>query len=119
VAVLPHVRAALQAHMPAKQHKLLSDFDKIKKYYLEHNEKVLNKFVTIIGGIVERGLAPKMLALADFDKRGAQLSTEEPLKCCNFLEGVSTNTRKLHQVSLLREQHMQDVFSRIFCICGP
>jgi len=108
ISILPHVRAALMAQLPTKQHTLLSELDKIKKEYAEHNEKVLTKFVTIIGGIVEHGLAPR-IASCDFDSR---IGKEN---CCVFLDGVSTNTRKMHQVlrSLLPPDHLQDVFSRI------
>lgn len=115
LALLPHIRAALMAHLSAKQHTLLSDLDKIKKDYVDHNEKVLNKFVTIIGGIVEHGLAPR-IASTDFDARARDLSPgESKIACCVFLEGISTNTRKMHQVlnALLPPDHLQDVFSRI------
>lgn len=123
LALLPHIRAALMAQLPQKQHTLLADLDKIKKDYLEHNEKVLNKFVTIIGGIVEHGLAPRM-ANTNFDARARDLplpssttdSKWEDVACCVFLEGVSTNIRKMHHVlhALLPPDHLQDVFSRIF-----
>lgn len=115
-SLLPHVRAALMAQLPSKQHTLLNDLDTIKREYTDHGEKVLNKFVTIIGGIVEHGLAPR-IAKTDFDARARDLpmGTEE-LACCVFLEGVSTNTRKMHQVlnAMLPPDHLQDVFSRIF-----
>lgn len=109
IAILPHVRAALMAQLPSKQHGLLQDLDKIKKEYADHLEKVLNKFVTIIGGIVEHSLAPRILG-TNFDARAGEDS------CCVFLDGVATNTRKMHQVlsSLLPPDHLQDVFSRIF-----
>jgi vacuolar protein sorting-associated protein 54 len=112
----PHIRAALMAQLPSKQHSLLNDLDKIKKDYLDHSEKVLNKFVTIIGGIVEHGLAPR-IANTDFDARARDLPMDLPdLACCVFLDGTSTNTRKMHQVlnALLPPDHLQDVFSRIF-----
>ncbi len=114
LAILPHVRAALMAQLPPKQHTLLSDIDRIKKDYVEHNEKVLNKFVSIIGGIVEQGLAPR-LAGTDFDARAKSIKDSAP-SCCVFLEGVSSNVRKMHQVlyPLLPPDHLQDVFSRIF-----
>ena len=35
-ALLPHIRAALMAQLPSKQHALLNDLDKIKKDYLDH-----------------------------------------------------------------------------------
>jgi vacuolar protein sorting-associated protein 54 len=109
ISILPHVRAALMAQLPSKQHGLLQDLDKIKKEYADHNEKVLNKFVTIIGGIVEHSLAPRIMA-TNFDSRVGEVG------CCVFLDGVSTNTKKMHQVlsGLLPPDHLQDVFSRIF-----
>ena len=117
MALLPHIRAALMAQLPPKQHSLLADLDKIKKEYQDHNERVLNKFVSIIGGIVEHGLAPR-IANTDFDARARELPFEklEDIQCCVFLEGISNSTTKLHQVlsSLLPPDHLQDVFSRIF-----
>jgi vacuolar protein sorting-associated protein 54 len=91
--------------------------DKIKKDYVDHSEKVLNKFVTIIGGIVEHGLAPR-IATTDFDARARDLPLNDSPKveCCVFLDGISSSTRKMHQVlsALLPPDHLQDVFSRIF-----
>lgn len=116
LATLPHIRAGLMAQLPAKQHTLLSSFDQIKKEFTDHNEKVLNKFVTIIGSIVEHGLAPKIPG-TDFDARAKIPTTADcKIACCIFLEGVSSNTRKMHQVlaSLLPPDHLEDVFSRIF-----
>jgi vacuolar protein sorting-associated protein 54 len=117
LSLLPHIRAALMAQLPDKQHTLLADVDNIKKEYKDHNEKVLNKFVSIIGGIVEHGLGPR-LASIDFDARARDLSTEnkDEVDCCVFLDGTSSSTRKLHHVlnSLLPPDHLQDVFSRIF-----
>jgi vacuolar protein sorting-associated protein 54 len=117
MSLLPHIRAALMTQLPEKQHTLLADVDNIKKEYKDHNEKVLNKFVSIIGGIVEHGLGPR-LASIDFDARARDLSTEnkDEVDCCVFLDGTSSSTRKLHHVlnSLLPPDHLQDVFSRIF-----
>lgn len=124
LAVLPHVRAALMAQLPAKQHALLYDLDKIKADYKEHSEKILSKLVSIIGGIVEHSLAPK-IANTDFDARAKNASlnasssdnaTATAVECCPFLSQVVTNTRKMHQVLLmmLPGTHLRDVFSRIF-----
>lgn len=116
MAILPHVRAGLMAQLPKKQHTLLNSLDQIRIEYREHNEQVLNKFVTIIGGIVEHGLA-KTIRGTDFDARAATPETENgTVSCCVFLEGVATNTRKMHQVlsSLLPPDHLIDTFSRIF-----
>ncbi|GAX13304.1 hypothetical protein FisN_17Hh245 [Fistulifera solaris] len=114
ISLLPHMRAALMAHMPKKQHTLLNDLDQIKKEFVEHNENVLNKFVSILGGIVENNLA-KTVAGTDFDARGLE-PVSEPLTCCVFLDGVSTNTKRMHQVlaAFLSPDHLRDVFARIF-----
>lgn len=120
IAILPHIRAALMAQLPSKQHLLLSDLDKVKQDYADHLEKVLTKFVTILGGIVEHSLAP-LIVKTDFDQRAAMFSDEgndkKPIVSCSpFLEGIVSNTRKMHQVlnSLLPLEHLRDVFSRIF-----
>ena len=126
VTILPHVRAALVAQLPSKQHSLLLELDKIKKEYGEHNEKVLAKLVSIIGGIIERGLAPR-IAKIDFDARAKSMPTpsieevnganyENSVTCCQFLDGISVNARKMHQVlvALLPPEDLIDVFSRIF-----
>lgn len=116
IAILPHIRAALMAQLPKKQHTLLTGLDQIRKEYGEHNEKVLNKFVSIIGGIIEHGLAKKIPGI-DFDQRAQTIqAVDGVVPCCVFLEGVSTNTRKMHQVlfSLLPPDHLKDTFSRIF-----
>lgn len=116
ISLLPHIRAALIAQLPAKQHTLLADLDNIKNEFKDHNEKVLNKFVSIIGGIVEHGLAPR-IASVDFDERAkSEAESKEDVKCFVFLDGISSSTRKLHHVlnALLPPDHLQDVFSRIF-----
>jgi len=51
--LLPHIRAALMAQLPRKQHALLGDLDKIKQDFNEHAEKILAKFVNIVATIVE------------------------------------------------------------------
>ena len=115
-SILPHVRAALMAQLQSKQHTLLIDLDKIKQEYADHHDKVLNKFVNILGGIVDHNLAPS-IGGTDFDSR-CKANTDENLDvgCCPFLDGVITNTRKMHQVlvALLPLEDLMDVFSRIF-----
>jgi vacuolar protein sorting-associated protein 54 len=115
-SILPHVRAALMAQLPSKQHTLLVDLDKIKQEYADHHDKVLNKFVNILGGIVDHNLTP-IVAGTDFDSRCKPNSRDNlNVECCPFLEGVITNTRKMHQVlvALLPLEDLMDVFSRIF-----
>lgn len=124
LTILPHVRAALMAQLPNKQHTLLVDLDKIKKEYADHSEKVFSKFVSIIGGIVQHGVAPR-LTQTNFDERSKTLHSKETsneqngkqkVDCCYFFIGIITNTRKMHQVltSLLPPDDIKDVFSRIF-----
>ena len=55
------------AQLPNKQHTLLLELDAIKKEYEEHNEKIMNKFVSIIGGIVDHVLLSK-IGNIDFDQ---------------------------------------------------
>lgn len=113
-SILPHVRAALMAQLPSRQEPLLTDLDKIKKEFAEHHDKVLSKFVSIIGGIVEHSLIAR-IKKTDFDER-SNLQEENGIECCPFLDGVISNTRKMHQVlvSLLPLEDLIDVFSRIF-----
>jgi len=115
--VLPHVRAALMAQLPNKQHALLTDLDVIKKDYTDHIDKVVSKFVSIIGGIVEHGLAPSLVS-TNFDDRNCYTEKETLTaeKCCPFLSGIAANTKKMHQVlsSLMPSEDLVDVFSRIF-----
>jgi len=118
IALLPHIRAALMAQLPPKQHALLADLDSIKNEYKDHSEKVLNKFVSIIGGIVEHGLAPRILG-TNFDERAQNQTAMDDsgrVECFVCLDGISSSTRKLHSVlnQLLPPDHLQDVFSRIF-----
>ena len=112
--LLPHVRAALMAQLPRKQHALLNDVDKIKHDLMEHDEKILSKFVSIVGSIVENGLAPAISSV-DYDREvGAAV------KLSPFVDGVIKNVSKLHQVlaSLLPPDQLLDIFSRIFNYLG-
>ena len=113
-SILPHVRAALMAQLPSRQEPLLAELDKIKKEYAEHHDKVLDKFVSIIGGIVEHSLISR-IKKTDFNER-SKIEDDADIQCCSFLDGVITNTRKMHQVlvSLLPLEDLIDVFSRIF-----
>ena len=106
--LLPHIRAALMAQLPRKQHGLLGDLDKIKQDVNEHAEKILAKFLNIVATIVETSLAPTIMSF-NFDKQVGE-------KCSPFLDGVSKNVAKLHNVlvSLLPVEQLQDVFGRVF-----
>ena len=75
-AILPHVRYALMDQLPSNQHALLTDLDRIKREFAEHDERVLGKFVSIIGGIVEHGLDPR-ISRKDFDGDGNVFDDEK------------------------------------------
>jgi vacuolar protein sorting-associated protein 54 len=121
--LLPHVRGTLLAQLPNKQqHTLLATLDQVRIEYGEHNEKVLNKLVSIIGGLVERGLA-KRIPGTDFDERAKLVettttTTTTSLTCCAFLDEVASHTRRMHQVirALLHPDHLIDTFSKIFAL---
>lgn len=118
LAVLPHIRAALMAQLPAKQHALLSDLDKIKLDYSDHSEKILAKLVSIIGGIVEHSLAAK-IPQTNFDNLAGTASSSvenDILEPTPFIDSVLTNTKKMHQVLnvMLPPDLLRDVFSQIF-----
>lgn len=86
----------------------------VHRYRQNQKGNILNKFVTIVGGIVEHGSAPR-IAKTNFDARAGDLlfDTLENLSCCVFLEGVSTKTRKIHYVlnALLPPDHLLNAFS--------
>lgn len=118
LAILSHIRAALMAQLPPKQHALLFELDKIKSDYHEHCEKILNKLVSIICDIVEHSLAPR-IANTDFDNLALLSSGNDPkgpIDCCPFFDNIVTNTKKMHQVLILMlsTELLRDVFSRIF-----
>ena len=118
LAILPHIRAALMAQLPAKQHALLSDLDKIKLDYSDHSEKILAKLVSIIGGIVEHSLAAK-IPQTNFVKIASTASSSvenDILEPTPFIDSVLTNTKKMHQVLnvMLPPDLLQDVSSQIF-----
>lgn len=108
--ILPHLRAALMAQLPAKQHTLLNDLDRVKEDFSEHSEKCLAKFVSIVGGIVERALAP-FIFNTNFDERAA---ASEEVVLCKFLNGIVTNVQKMYSVlkNLLPLNDLQDVSLR-------
>ena len=65
-------------------------------------------------------MAPR-IANTDFDERAKKASTSDndpnaPVNCCQFIDNVMTNTKKMHQVLLimLPAELLRDVFSRIF-----
>jgi len=126
IFIHPYIRTALMAQFSKKQHTLLFDVDKIKTEFTDHNDAVLNKFVVIMGNIVEHGLLKKFVIM-DFDARANEKDilpiSNRPVEetsfnifCCPFFQGIITSILKMHNalnISLPRKD-LIDVFSRIY-----
>ena len=113
--LVPHIRGALQQQTSPQQQQLIrATLDPIRIEYLDHTEKVLNKLVSIIGGLVERELS-KRIAGTDFDARATAAAATNG-SMCPFLDDITSHTRRMHQVikAILRPDHLQDTFSKIF-----
>ncbi|KAJ3070233.1 hypothetical protein HDU98_006724, partial [Podochytrium sp. JEL0797] len=48
IGLIPHLKVAIEHHVPAKQHGLLIDFDRILKDYKEHQIALYDKLVSIM-----------------------------------------------------------------------
>lgn len=90
MVLLPHVRAALSAHLQAKQQAFLVELDRIKQEYMEHHEKILAKFVAIIGEVVANTAASTVLKETDWDNMGTS--------SCRFVEDVIKGVSTMHKV---------------------
>jgi len=105
-AITPHVRAVLAARLPPKQQLLLVEIDKAAQDFLEHHEKILAKFVSIIEELVQASSAS--LEVLDWDTMGSE--------SCEFLVSVMKGTSTMHKVlhQQLPPSQLQEVFTRIF-----
>ncbi|KAJ3125367.1 hypothetical protein HK098_000314 [Nowakowskiella sp. JEL0407] len=48
IALIPHIRSALQKHMPIKQQVLLNDFDRLLRDFRDHQNELYLKLVSIM-----------------------------------------------------------------------
>jgi vacuolar protein sorting-associated protein 54 len=105
IAVVPHIRAALQAQLPAKHHILLTGLDRSASSLGDHHSALLGKFVDIVCDFVDASAS--RLGQVDWDtwKKGSVPYFDETVR----------NLTALHRVleSLLPDTQLQDVFSRI------
>jgi hypothetical protein len=111
------VRAALVSHLPPKQHVLLSELDTVKQDYLEHHERILSKFVSIVAEIVHS--LSKSVVAADWDRTttsSSQGAQEGSQGSCPFVADVIKNTTTMHKVlsAQLPPEQVQEIFTRIF-----
>lgn len=107
MALLPHIRAALSAQLPPKHHLLLVEMDRVKQDYLEHHERILSKFVSIVGEIVEA--LSNSISSTDWDRSGGASN-------CQFITDSIKNITTMHKVlsAQLPPEQVQEIFSRIF-----
>lgn len=107
LAILPHVRAALMAHIPAKQHVLLAEFDRVSQELREHHGKLLLKVVQIVGEFIESKTAS--LRALDWDRSQGQ---------SEYFQEAQKTVTTLHKVvvQILPPEQVQDVFSRIYLL---
>jgi vacuolar protein sorting-associated protein 54 len=112
LVLLPHVRAALAAHLQTKQQAFLVELDRLKQEYAEHQERILGKFVGIIGELVAQSAAKTGLRETDWDAMGSA--------ACRFVEEVIKGVSTMHKVlvGFLPAGHVQDVFGRVFDLLG-
>lgn len=126
LAIHSHVRVAISTHLPPKQHVLLSDLDNVKKDYIEHHERILSKFVSIVGEIVHS--LSKSVTAADWDRTNVSEtngsnaaqevkdSVKQSATSCPFVADVIKNTTTMHKVlsAQLPPEQVQEIFTRIF-----
>lgn len=107
-ALLPHIRAALLAQIPAKHQLLLTELDRVSHDLVDHHGQIVAKFVAIVGDFVDASAT--RLRAVDWDHfQGLQ---------CEYFEEVQRNVLALHRVlqTILPPAQIQDVFSRIFAL---
>jgi len=116
MALLPHVRAALAAQLPPRQHLLLVEMDRAKQDLVEHHERILSKFVSIVGEIVDS--LSKSVAATDWDRSQGASSTEraDSSGSSAFVGDTIKNVSTMHRVlsAQLPPEQVQEIFTRIF-----
>jgi vacuolar protein sorting-associated protein 54 len=67
IALLPHIRAALLAQLPAKHHVLLTELDRLSQELFDHHNEIVGKFVMIVNDVIEHSASVK-LKQVDWDR---------------------------------------------------
>eukprot|EP00633_Aureoumbra_lagunensis_P004457 CAMPEP_0197320750 /NCGR_PEP_ID=MMETSP0891-20130614/61460_1 /TAXON_ID=44058 ORGANISM="Aureoumbra lagunensis, Strain CCMP1510" /NCGR_SAMPLE_ID=MMETSP0891 /ASSEMBLY_ACC=CAM_ASM_000534 /LENGTH=892 /DNA_ID=CAMNT_0042812285 /DNA_START=270 /DNA_END=2948 /DNA_ORIENTATION=- len=105
VALLPHIRATLVAHIstttdddPQTETKIVQGLDELQREYLDHHHRILSKFVSIISEMLD---TVAKTAMTD---------------CNSFAANVVKNVEAMHSVlsKLLPPEQLQEVFTNIF-----
>jgi hypothetical protein len=109
-ALLPHVRAALSDALQNNDSELLKEVDAVSRDYADHHRKILAKFSTIIGEVVDAAGA----SLSQFSY--AACSGEAPF--APFVSDVAKNLTALHGVlaKQLPPSQLEEVCGDIFSL---
>ncbi|ORY40384.1 Vps54-domain-containing protein [Rhizoclosmatium globosum] len=94
IGYIPHLKAAIEHHLPPKQHNLLVDFDRILKDYKEHQTALYDKLVTIM----QERLAyhAKNLLTVNWDAPDAKDMTSDQA-CSIHIGGLVKETQTMHR----------------------
>jgi vacuolar protein sorting-associated protein 54 len=108
-SLLPHVRAALSDALAGKE-ALLEEVDAVARDYADHHRKILAKFSTIIGEVVDAAGA----SLSQFSYQNA----EGAAPFSPFVSDVAKNLTALHGVlaKQLPADQLQEVCGDIFAL---
>ncbi|KAJ3027241.1 UNVERIFIED_CONTAM: hypothetical protein HDU68_004198 [Siphonaria sp. JEL0065] len=113
IGYIPHLKAAIEHHIPAKQHGLLVDFDKILKDYKEHQSALYDKLVTIM----QERLAyhAKNLLSVNWDAPDTKDMTSDQSSSVHVASLIK-ETQTMHRVLMkfLPKPVLQNVMGQIF-----
>ncbi|KAJ3232540.1 hypothetical protein HDU81_002863 [Chytriomyces hyalinus] len=113
IGYIPHLKAAIERHVPAKQHGLLTDFDRMLKDYKEHQVALYDKLVNIM----QERLAyhSKNLLTVNWDSPDAKDMTPDQA-CSIHIAGLIKETCTMHRVlvKFLPKDVLQNVMGQIF-----
>ena len=121
LSLLPHVRAGLALQLPPRQHLLLVELDRVQQDLREHHERILAKFVSIVGEIVDS--LSRSLPTTDWDRTMPLSADASSAAGAGGAEGASQfvadtikNAQTMHKVlsANLPPEQVQEIFSRIF-----
>ncbi|KAI9350856.1 Vps54-like protein-domain-containing protein [Obelidium mucronatum] len=113
IGYIPHLKAAIGHHVPAKQQGLLVDFDRILKDYKEHQIALYDKLVTIMQ---ERlSYHAKNLLSVNWDAPDNKDMTADQ-SCSIHMAGLIKETQTMHRVLMkfLPKAVLQNVMGQIF-----
>eukprot|EP00123_Amoebidium_parasiticum_P014515 comp22532_c0_seq1/m.34211 comp22532_c0_seq1/g.34211 ORF comp22532_c0_seq1/g.34211 comp22532_c0_seq1/m.34211 type:complete len:943 (-) comp22532_c0_seq1:581-3409(-) len=104
---LPHLKAALAATLPPKQHLLLADFERIAQDYSAHQSQIVAKIVEIMEGVFDRLVG-----------KNPRFSGELRDDASPYMKSVVKETTKLHKVLLgiLPPPQLNMIFGQVFAL---